>query len=379
MQSFNAEIFNKNKSKLKKLLSAYYQRYLFQDGTPLVFSFLVTNRCFLKCEHCFYHETLAKSNMRKSPEELNIDEYRKLSHSMEWFLMGLFCGGEPFVREDLHEIIYIFRKNNQMPWSDSATNGQLTDEIVRQVELICKQDKDKVYSLSFSLDGFEEQNDTVRGKGTFKKSLETWKECKIIAQKYGNLELNFSTTMNSINQDSLAEFFKWGINNLEPDRITLLKTRQSPRAGEHLKDIELVNYKNARSAIGQGIKEGKLGDLNKPQTYMMISATNYVYKTMVTGKRSFICHAGKHGAWIDYNGDVNVCEIFPDTKVSGESLTMGNLRDYDLDFLKLWNSERALTIKQLVNKHKACEACTHETEGFIPSLYFEPNEISHIL
>ena len=54
---------------------------------------------------------------------------------------------------------------------------------------------------------------------------------------------------------------------------------------------------------------------------------------------------------------------------------MGNLRDYDMDFLKLWNSAKALEIKGLVNRHAACEACTHETEGLLPSLYFAPNEI----
>ena len=52
---------------------------------------------------------------------------------------------------------------------------------------------------------------------------------------------------------------------------------------------------------------------------------------------------------------------------------MGNLRDYDMDFIKLWNSEQALKVKQLVNRHKVCEQCTHETEGILPSIYFEPN------
>lgn len=379
MARFAPELYEINQKKLRQLLRNYYSRHLFQDGTPLCLSFLVTNRCFLKCKHCFYHETLETAKMRKQEDEMTFDDYRRLSNSMEWIFMALFCGGEPFLREDLHEIIGVFRKNNRLYWADSATNGQMTDEIIRQVELICQQDKFKVYSLSFSIDGFEEYNDEVRGKGTFKKSLETWRECKKLAEQYGNLEMNFCTTINTVNQDSLADFFKWGIKEMQPDRIALLKIRQSPRGGNDLKEINLSHYDSARSVIGDAIKEGRLGDVNQPGSYLFFSATNYVHKTMLTGKRSFFCYAGKHGAWIDYNGDVNVCEVFPDAKVAEESMKMGNLRDYDMDFIKLWNSEKALQIKQSVNKHSKCAACTHETEGFVPSLYFEPNEIKPIV
>lgn len=378
MAAFNRDVYEKRERKFRQLLRSYFTRHMFQDGTPLVFSFLVTNRCFLKCKHCFYHETLEEAKMRLSPDELTFDEYREMSNSMEWIFMSLFCGGEPFIREDLHEIVGVFRKNNQLFWADSATNGQMQDEIVRQVELICQQDKFKVYSLSFSIDGFEEHSDEVRGKGTFKRSVETWKECKKIAAKYGNLEMNFCTTINSVNQDSLPDFFKWGLKEMHPDRIALLKIRQSPRGGEHLKDVDVAHYDAARAVISDATRDGKLGDVNHPGSYLFFSATNYISKTLRTGKRSFYCYAGKHGAWVDYNGDINVCEIFPDAKVAGEAFKLGNIRDYDMDFLKLWNSENALNIKKMVNKHGKCAACTHETEGFVPSLYFEPNVIKPI-
>ena len=54
---------------------------------------------------------------------------------------------------------------------------------------------------------------------------------------------------------------------------------------------------------------------------------------------------------------------------------MGNLREYDMDFLKLWNSKQAMEVRQKVNRHKCCTCCTHETEGILPSIYFEPNSM----
>src|ERR1017187_4254469 len=350
MSLFDPRIYSQCELKLKRLLRTYQQRHLFRDGTPLVFSFLVTNRCFLHCAHCFYHETLAKASPARFSEELTLDEFRRLSESLDWIFMALFCGGEPFLRKDLHEIIGLFRKNNRLFWADSATNGQLTHEIVRQVELICQQDKTKVYSLSFSIDGFEEYNDAVRGKGTFARALETWRECKKLAALYGNLELNFSTTINHINQASLADFFRWGLAELQPNRVALLKIRQNPRGGSSLADIDPASYNEARTVIANAVRAGRLGDVNSPGTHLFSSAASQVYQTLLTGKRSFFCYAGRHGAWVDYNGDVNVCEVFPDAQVSGESLKMGNLRDVDMDFPRLWNSERAKTLKQLVNR-----------------------------
>ena len=46
-----------------------------------------------------------------------------------------------------------------------------------------------------------------------------------------------------------------------------------------------------------------------------------------------------------------------------------------MDFLKLWNSESAMKVRQMVNRHECCKECTHETEGILPSIYFEPNSI----
>lgn len=343
----------------------YENRHKNRDGTPLIISFLVTNRCNLKCKHCFYHQT-TKGTKVKDQEEMTIDEYLKLSKSMEPFRAALLCGGEPYMRDDLHEIVRILHANNKIERAGTSTNGQLTTNIIKQVSLICSQNRDLTFGLNFSLEGFEETNDFIRGKGTFKRSIQTWKECKKIANIYNNLRLGVTFTINLINQNESEEFINWVIKELQPDVYGLMKTRQSPRGGEELKDISLEKYNTARKAIIKYIKEGKIGDA--PAIF-----SHYVYQTIADGKRSFHCYAGKHGGFINYNGDVNVCEVFPDAQCSDQPLKLGNLRDYDMDFLKLWNSEHALKIKQLVGKHPACEMCTHETEGILPSMFFEPN------
>lgn len=350
----------------------YENRHKGRDGTPFIVSFLVTNRCILKCKHCFYHKTTKHTNI-KGQEEMTIDEYLKLSKSMEPFWGALLCGGEPYMREDFHEIVRILHANNKIGAAASTTNGQLTSKIIKQISLVCSQNKDLLFTLNLSFEGFEETHDFIRGKGTFKRSIQSWKECKNLTREYNNLRLGVTFTINTINQNEAPEFINWVIKELQPNVYALLKIRQSPRGGEELKDISLEKYSAAKNVLTKYIKEGKLGDIDQLATYGSAFFCHYVYHTIASGKRSFFCHAGKHGALINYNGEVNVCEIFPDEQCSDLPLKMGNLRDYDMDFLKLWNSDNALKIKQMVGRHSVCKQCTHETEGILPSMFFEPN------
>ena len=358
------EKYIKNLHSYNKLLSLYEKRF---DGncygTPLIMSFLVTNRCNLKCKHCFYHESL---NSGDNNNELCLSEYEKISKSMGWFLTGIFCGGEPFVRDDFADIIYLFQKNNHLATADSASNGQLTDQTVHQVEKILKKSRYQKYSLGISLEGREDINDEIRGKGSFKHALETWKELKKLQEKYSNFEPYICTTINAVNQNDMYDFLKWCMENLQTEKISLLKIRQNPRDGDYLKNVTPENYKNCIDYIQEQTRLGMMGDINKPQTFLLCSCYKYIYNSMIEGKRLFKCYAGRHGGFVDYNGDVGFCEI---------QHPIGNLRAFNYDFLQLWNSQESMMARNNVCISQLCSECTHESEGLLPSINFEPNKI----
>lgn len=360
----NQENYQLNLNKLNRYLKQYEKRHINKFGTPFIFSFLVTNRCNLKCKHCFYHETIDSG----AEQELTIDEYRKLSSSMENFMTGIFCGGEPFIRDDFYEIIQIFHKNNNMMQADSASNGQLTERIVSQVEKILQFAPNQGYSLGISLDGIKETHNKIRGEGSFEKAIVSWKELKLLKKHYSNFELYICTTMNTINELSMDEFIKYAIAELKPDKISLIKTRQHPRAGETIKNINLENYLNCVKLIEESRSNLDSSILEKPQTYLLPSVNNYIYDGEKLGKKLFQCYAGLHGGFIDYNGEVGLCEVLP---------SVGNLRNYDMDFLKLWNDTSAMQQRKCVNEAESCKYCTHESEGLLPSLYFYPNSIKY--
>ena len=325
--------------------------------SPLIMSILVTNRCPLKCKHCFYHETIDNSNL--AARELSLEEYEQISKSMGTFMTAIFCGGEPFVRDDFYEIVGVFQRNNKILLSDSASNGQFTERILNQVELILSKAKYQKYSLGISLDGFKETHNSIRGAGAFERAMMTWKELKRLEHIYDNFELYICSTINVLNEIEMNDFIIWVSDELRPSKISLLKIRQNPRDGEYLKGIDIKNYKKCINTISDLISQGKMGDPRLPKTHILEKAYQINYQTMLLGERQFNCKAGSIGGFIDYDGSVGVCEILP---------CIGNIREYGYDFKKLWNSKDADSIRNQVCRNTECSQCTHESEGLLPSL-----------
>lgn len=361
--AYDEMLYNNNLRKYKTAISKtelIYSKYI---KNPLMMSFLVTNRCSLKCRHCFNTQYNDIRNLKN--EELSFDNYRKISSSMGIIMKGIFSGGEPFLRDDLAEIVSLFQKNNHMMWTSLSTNGQDTQSVVSQIEKILIKAPHQHLSLAFSLDGFCDYHDNIRGQGTFNRCLETWNECAKL-KKYSNYDQYICTTINSINQQIMPDFIKWCVDNLKPSMVSLLKTRQHPRDGEYLKNIDLSIYKKCREVIDMETYNGKMGDVNNPQTYMNSWTCHYVEETLQNGSRSFSCYAGRYGGVIQSDGAVGICEVVS---------PIGNLCDYGYDFSALWNNPYAQKCRQFAGKCQECRSCTHETEGLIPSLLFGDNTI----
>jgi MoaA/NifB/PqqE/SkfB family radical SAM enzyme len=367
----NKEYLLEADNMLNKFLNKYQLRHLHKYETPMTISFLVTNRCNLKCKHCF--NTI---NANKTDEsELSLEEYKVIAEKMGFFTSGLFCGGEPFVRNDLADIVYLFQTKCNMQWASTTTNGQLTESILKQTEKICKNSKNKNFVLNFSLDGFEKEHEWTRGIGTYDRCISTIKLANELKKKYANLQIGIVSTLTVHNEDSLASFFEYISAELKPDVISLLLVRQHPRGGEDLKNVKYENYFKCKEILSKLFIEGKNGNVNSPKGYYPFGFYEIISKTLNKGCRQFYCYAGQHGAFIDFNGNVNPCEVLGDKSCSNNAMLMGNLREHDMDFLKLWNSESAMKVRQMVNRHECCKECTHETEGILPSIYFEPNSI----
>src|SRR3989338_1704469 len=156
------------------LFSGSYQPYII---------FFVTSKCNMKCKHCFYWEDLGTCK-----NELSLEEIENISCSLPNLFFLRITGGEPFLREDLYEIIKQFHKNSSIRRIGINTNGSLTDEIIETTEQIVGNLKDLIVDIGISIDNLNEKHDKMRSHaGAFAKAMNTYDALTKIREENTNL------------------------------------------------------------------------------------------------------------------------------------------------------------------------------------------------
>lgn len=150
----------------------------------------ITNKCNLKCIHCYNHlENSQDSNFR---EVINKYIDLRVKHV-------IIAGGEPFCLDYLVDVLKELKEKNIS--SNLITNGTLiTKELMIQLIQI------KYLNITISVDGLEKQHDLIRGRGSFEHVL---KNIEMLIRH--NFNIDISLTINKLNYKSIPEiidFFK---------------------------------------------------------------------------------------------------------------------------------------------------------------------------
>ncbi|MBW1989465.1 MAG: radical SAM protein [Deltaproteobacteria bacterium] len=116
----------------------------------------VTNRCNLKCRHCFvFREDNPNARKQEMDDETMLGEIRRI-RDRHGIVAMLWMGGEPLLRPGvLREGVKLFS------WNTITTNGTLDLLDLPGVTYVV------------SLDGPKEYNDSIRGKGSFDRVMKT--------------------------------------------------------------------------------------------------------------------------------------------------------------------------------------------------------------
>ncbi|MBD5641797.1 MAG: 12,18-didecarboxysiroheme deacetylase [Desulfovibrio sp.] len=158
-----------------------------RDKKPVVV-WNMTQRCNLKCAHCY-----AQAKGMAGRDEIGTEAARAIIDDLAAYgaPVMLFSGGEPLVREDLTELAsYATGKGMRAVIS---TNGTLiTPEKARELKAV------GLSYVGISLDGMEEAHDRFRGvKGAFKKALQGIENCKAEGLKVG---LRFTISKRNVHE-----------------------------------------------------------------------------------------------------------------------------------------------------------------------------------
>ena len=164
----------------------------------------VTSKCNLRCKHCRVNEI---------GYDMKLDEIEEVFNKLTDFKpRGVFIsGGEPLIRGDIVEIV---KKSKKLaPVTILNTNSLLLTEN-KLKELI----NVGLNYIQVSVDGIEEQHDYIRGKGTYKKTIEKMKMINTYSDK---IKLHISSVVSQKNIDYMEKFARQ-ILELEKINVQIL-------------------------------------------------------------------------------------------------------------------------------------------------------------
>ena len=221
--------------------SAHLPSHLLQfseDKKPIVV-WNITQRCNLKCKHCY------AAGVADISQELTHEEALRAIDGFAAFgcPVLLFSGGEPFIREDILELAtYARQKGLRVVFS---TNGTcITEEIAKKIAAI------GVSYVGISIDGVRETHDAFRGvPGAYERSLAAIRHCREAGVKVG-----LRVTLTRANVKEIPSIFQLMREENIP-RICLYHLVYTGR-GADLKSEDL-SHEESRAAVDCIINETK--------------------------------------------------------------------------------------------------------------------------
>ena len=331
----------------------YGTRLFYKRGaSPIYFVFFVTDFCNAHCKHCL----LAAHEPAHKEKELTIDEIERVSASMDDMLFFTPTGGEPFLRRDLAEIVRLFYRNNHAANVGIPTNGSLTSRVVETTRDILDTCPDLDLHIDISIDDIGERHDQIRRfAGLFERAVRTYKELRLLERHYPNFSTCVEITVSPYNQDHLLELYDHLTHRVGVNTVFTLLIRGAPRE-PGVEGLDISKYEELHRVLERDNKARILSGYYKMPFSDVLNAKRIVRphiiaKTVRERRFQIPCYAGSLGGAMFSEGQVLPCEVRVDSEI-------GNVRDVDYDFKKLWYSSRADEIRRDVRDTRCF--CTYE-------------------
>ena len=338
---------------------------------PMTLTYSVTAACQSRCKTCQIGAMFCQDPTRPQ-KDLKLDEIEKIFKSMKPVYFFNMSGGEPFMRDDLPQIVELACKHLRPRVVHTPTNAILSDKIVKNTEQIIQivrtYDESVPVTVKPSIDGVGEKHDEIRGvKGNFNCLLKTIEGLKKLEEKYDNFHLELGTVISNFNINDLEEIEDF-VHSLgvESYRNEVAECRTeffnltdpiTPPA-----DIYQKLIKDFAKKVEENI--GKKKKLARTTEAMRVVYYNIAGKILAEQRQVIPCYAGVSNVHINYDGGVWPCCVL------GYDQEMGNLRDYDYDFQKLWHSQKADEVRKYI-KGKNC-ACPLANQAYSNELLHFP-------
>lgn len=286
---------------------------------PTDASIILTYRCPMRCQMC---------NIWKFPtdprEEIKAEDLRSLP-PLKFINL---TGGEPFVREDLDEIVEECYRHS--PRIVISTSGYFEDRVVALAK------KFPNIGIRISIEGLSRKNDELRGReGGFDRGLRTLLRLRDMGVK----DIGFGCTVSNHNSKDMLALYQLSRSlGMEFATASFHNSFYFHKDDNKITNLDEV-CADFETLVGLQLKE------KHPKSwfraYFNMGLINYLHGQ----PRLLPCEAGTANFFIDPWGDVLPCNGMEE-KYWKES--MGNI--HDDDFMTIWRSERAQKVRNLVRR-----------------------------
>ena len=286
--------------------------------TKLHGSIIVTYRCNARCNMCDVWKFPSKAS-----DEIGVEVIRKLPR----MFFANVTGGEPFVRQDLPEIIAELKKKARR--IVISTNGFFTERIIE----LCEKYPD--LGIRISIEGLQEANDKIRGiTDGYNRTQNTLKQLRDMGMK----DIGFAMTAQDLNYKDLVDLY-WMAKGHEYEFATAVVHNSHYF---YKWDNKIKHKDELVMAFQELIKE--LLKSKKPKEWFR-AYFNYGLINYIKGKPRFLpCEMGKDGFFLDPMGNILACNGMD------KPLPMGNLKTQSWD--EIWNSPEAKEVRNAVKECK---------------------------
>ena len=275
------------------------------NGSPLRVMFELTYRCNFSCQHCYVPQSYKKYNELKTKEVFSLlDQLKEIG----CFYLG-FTGGEPFMREDIIEILwYAKRCGFELI---IYTNGSLINEkIASQLERL-RPNKVDITIPAMSKDAFE------RISGVSGSRDKVFKAIDLLYKK--GVNLGFKSCVLKENENEIEEIQDFAASL---GALHRLDDMLSPRLdGSNEPYRYRGRLKNSQLTTGDRVQPTRKDNLEEYhfETEKLIPDTND--RTPII-ENLFECGVGVSQAAITPSGELKMCVMidYPRCRILKSSL-----------------------------------------------------------